>query len=122
MAFFVLCGSNSSFSTRFYISALIALVLVCCCSSYCSSTPIVSPVIDAEQLPDNTYELKHNEKDIDNVRFRLNPYSHLSEQAILPSDDQLIQLLIQSALNQDYYTQSKQNRKRYTQSFHAMRG
>ncbi|UJR20612.1 hypothetical protein I4U23_023737 [Adineta vaga] len=122
MAVFVLCGSNSSFSTRFYILALIALVLVCCCS-YCSSTSIVPSLADVDPSSDDTNELIHDEESTYDLPYRLAPYRYIPEQALLSPNDRLMQLLIQSALNQNYDKENKENNKRYaSQSFHAMRG
>jgi hypothetical protein len=119
MALFVLCGSSSSFSTRFYILALIALVLVCFCT-YCSSSPIAPSLVDTDQFSD---EINEFNKD-DDIVLGLPSDQYISEQAILPTDDRLLAFLLQAAINEDHHQQqARQNSKRYaSQSFHAMRG
>ncbi|CAF1286374.1 unnamed protein product [Adineta steineri] len=122
MALFILCGSTTSFSTRFYLLALIALVLLCF-SSYCSSSPIVSSVTDSDQLPNDMDESSDDYGMNYDLPFRSSSHTSYPEQSRALSNERFIQLLLKSALNQPEYHYNKHNSKRYAiQAFHAMRG
>lgn len=116
MALFILCGSNSSFSTRFYILALIALVLVSCCS-YCSSTSIVSPVVDIDRSSGDIDEIIGND---DLIPIQLPSYQYIDAPE---PNNRFLHLLLKSAINQLDHRHHPQYNKRYaSQAFHAMRG
>jgi hypothetical protein len=120
MALFISCGSNATFSTRFYLLALIALVLVCFCS-YCSSSPIASPIIGIDPLSGDIDEIYPDDEKTYFIPFQLPSYHYIDtpEQAILVSNDPFLDLLRKSTLNQHGY----QYKKRHVpQAFHAMRG
>jgi hypothetical protein len=120
MALFISCGNRSSVSTQFYILALIAFILVCFCS-YCSST-YISPDIDVEPLSD---ELENDDGINYYVPLRSSSHHYIDvpEQAILPSKDRFMRLLLKSTAIQADSRHKQPNNKRYSaQAFHAMRG
>jgi hypothetical protein len=121
MASSILCGNRSSFSTQFYLLALIALVLVCFCS-YCSSS-FISPNIDADPLSD---EFDND----DGIQYYVplpssssHQYVDVPQKAILPSKNRFMHLLLKSITIQPDHNHKQPNSKRYSsQAFHAMRG
>jgi len=120
MALFISRGSNTTFSTRFYLLALIALVLICFCS-YCSSSSIASPIIGIDPLSGDIDEIETDDDKTYFIPFQLSSYNYIDtpEQPILISNNPLHHLLHKSALNQHGY----QYKKRHApQAFHAMRG
>jgi hypothetical protein len=114
MAFFLFDDHHSLLISRLNILALI--VLVCCCT-YCSS----SPIIDVDSSIDDIDMFNIN----DEMNYSPSSYDYIDapEQEILPSNNRLLYLLLKSALSQPDYRQQISNDKRYTsQAFHAMRG
>jgi hypothetical protein len=114
MALFILFNHGSSLSIRFYILALIVLVLACFCS-HCSSSPLVASVID---------DLDESNMDDDFSALQLSSrhYAYDPEQAILSSKNNFLHHLLKSVVPQPEYRHQKYNKRYPTQSFHAMRG
>jgi len=120
MALFLFYSRGSSFSSCLNILALIILVLVCFCS-YCSSS---SPIINVDS-PIDDIDMYDIQDDITYTPLKLSSYHHRNVfgQAIFPSKNRFINILLKPALIQPDYRYKTHNDKRYTaQGFHAMRG
>ncbi|CAF3028175.1 unnamed protein product [Rotaria socialis] len=135
MALLILCCRGSSPSTRIYMSALIALVLVCsfsCCSSS-SEFLFGSPTGDTgKNVDDVDIDKKFHGQNNDDypLPYRSAPSSIHYVNAIknpMLSKSHLLNLLLDSALIREdvphrQYQDRLFNRRYAPQSFHAMRG
>jgi hypothetical protein len=124
MALFLVYGSGSSSTSRLNILALIAFILVCFCS-YCSSTSLVPPIIDVDSLADDIDMFDIDDDTAYYTPLKLSSHHHrnVPEEAILPSKNHFLNLLLKSAVIQPDHRHKLYNDKRYvSQAFHAMRG